>query len=332
MSIKVMTMVWDGLPFSGSELLTMLAMADWCDDRGGSLFPSIKAVAEKVRVGEKRARTILRKFEEERYLAVVGNHFGGKPGTTREYRLNVPKLKQLADDANAMKEAEKRAKYEKGSCAENEWEDVFLAPPPQDTPPIQGSRTPPLQVRDGSPASPSTPPPQGSLSTIEPPVEPPSFPAAPSAPPPSAALVVPVKQKKPKAVPAGETELQAACRATWAAYAEAHSVRYGAAPVRNAKVNSSVKAFVQRLGYDESPAVAAFFVSRVNEAMVVRATHDFGLLLNRCESYRTQWATGTAMTQTRARQADQTEANYSAADEAIALMLARRQAKGAASA
>ena len=159
-----------------------------------------------------------------------------------------------------------------------------------------------------------------------------NLPAAPTAQPPGAALVVPVKPKKAKAEPAGETELQAACRATWAAYACAYANRYGAAPVRNAKVNSSVKAFVMRLGHDESPAVAAFFVDRVSEAMVIRATHDFGMLLNRCESYRTQWATGNAMTQTRARQADQTGANFSAADEAIALMRARRQAKGAANA
>lgn len=116
--------------------------------------------------------------------------------------------------------------------------------------------------------------------------------AAPTAPPPGASLVVPAKPKKAKAEPAGETELQAACRSTWAAYASAYTARYGAAPVRNAKVNSAVKAFVMRLGHDESPAVAAFFVERVSEAAVVRSTHDFGLLLNRCESYRTQWATG----------------------------------------
>lgn len=44
MSIKVMSYVWDGYPGSGSELLAMLAMADWCDDKGGSLYPSMKAV------------------------------------------------------------------------------------------------------------------------------------------------------------------------------------------------------------------------------------------------------------------------------------------------
>lgn len=167
--------------------------------------------------------------------------------------------------------------------------------------------------------------------------------AAPATPLPTAALAVvgaepvaakPAKPARRKAaeVPGDETELQAACRATWGAYAQAYAAQYGAAPVRNAKVNSAVKAFVLRIGHDESPVVAEFFVTRVSDALVVRGMHDFGLLLARAETFRTQWATGQSMTATRARQIDQSQANFSAADEAIALMLARRQAKGAANA
>lgn len=98
MSIKVMTYVWDGFQASGSELLAMLALADWCDDNGGSLFPSIKGVAEKIRVSESQARRIIRKFEEDGFISVVGNVNGGAPGMTRQYRLNVPKLRQLASE------------------------------------------------------------------------------------------------------------------------------------------------------------------------------------------------------------------------------------------
>lgn len=164
--------------------------------------------------------------------------------------------------------------------------------------------------------------------------------AAPATPLPTAALAVvvakpaaaepvaakPAKPARCKAaeVPGDETELQAACRATWGAYAQAYAAQYGAAPVRNAKVNSAVKAFVLRIGHDESPAVAEFFVTRVSDALVVRGMHDFGLLLARAETFRTQWATGQSMTATRARQIDQSQANFSAADEAIALMRARR--------
>lgn len=137
------------------------------------------------------------------------------------------------------------------------------------------------------------------------------------------------KPAKPRAAKpaADETELQAACRTTWAAYSAAYAARYTVAPIRNAKVNAAVKGFVQRIGYDESPAVAAFFVASVNDAFVVRNTHDFGLLLKSAEGYRTQWATGRAVTATAAKQADQTAANYSAVDEAKAIGRARRAAR-----
>lgn len=98
-------------------------------------------------------------------------------------------------------------------------------------------------------------------------------------------------RSKPKP-PLDETALQAACRATWEAYSTAYATRYGTAPLRNAKVNSAIKGFVQRVGHDEAPAVAGFFVDRVADPMVVRRMHDTGLLLANAEAYRTQWVTG----------------------------------------
>lgn len=89
MSIRVMTLVWDCFPASGSELLAMLALADWCDDNGGSLYPSMRAVGEKIRVSEKQARRIIHKFVEQGYLDVVGNAAGGAPGSTKQFRLNL---------------------------------------------------------------------------------------------------------------------------------------------------------------------------------------------------------------------------------------------------
>lgn len=327
MSIKVMTHVWDGFPAAGSELLVMLALADWCDDRGGSLYPSIKAAGEKARIGEKHARNIMHKFEAERYLAVVGNHFGGKPGTTREYRLNVGKLKLLADEANAKREAEKAAKYGAKRSSGDQWEDVFATPPLEVTPPLQVTPTAPLQFRDGSPAVPSTPPLEVTLSTIEPSVEPPVLPAAPTALPP-AVEVLPAKQKKsskPKADDALDTELQAACRATWVAYSAAYQTRYGVTPLRNAKVNANVKAFVGRVPHAEAPGIAGFYVMSVSDAFVVRSCHPVGALLQNAEAYRTQWATGQSMTQTRAQQADKSQSNFNAVGEAMAIRRAKQQ-------
>lgn len=132
------------------------------------------------------------------------------------------------------------------------------------------------------------------------------------------------KGKQPEEKPQQETEFQQKCRAAWKGYGESYMQRYGTAPIRNAKVNSQVKQLVQRLGA-ESADVATWFVLNVNESFIVRKVHDLGLLVANAESYRTQWAMGRAMTNTRANQIDQTASNYSAADEAKALLRARRE-------
>ncbi len=98
------------------------------------------------------------------------------------------------------------------------------------------------------------------------------------------------KQEKPK--PVADPALQEACRKTWDTYSSAYAVKYGTQPLRNAKVNSAVKAFVQRVGHEEAPAIAEFFVNRVDDVMVLRGMHDTSLLLKSAEAYRTQWATG----------------------------------------
>lgn len=122
-----------------------------------------------------------------------------------------------------------------------------------------------------------------------------------------------------------ETDLQAACRATWTAYASAYRDRHGVAPVRNAKVNANVRQIVQRLGHSEAPLVAAWFLT-VNERYVVQNMHDLGALLAKCEAYRTQWATGRQVTEEAARQTDKTQTNLGAADAAKALLAQRRAA------
>lgn len=124
-----------------------------------------------------------------------------------------------------------------------------------------------------------------------------------------------------------ETALQAACRQTWKAYSEAYAARYAALPVRNATINAKVKQFVQRIGYEESPAVATYFVSKVNESFVVRKFHEVGLLLNGAETYRTQWATGQSMTSARANQVDKSQSNFDTAAEAMAIIQKRRGAQ-----
>ncbi|MDH0638217.1 hypothetical protein N5D52_14815 [Pseudomonas sp. GD03860] len=111
-----------------------------------------------------------------------------------------------------------------------------------------------------------------------------------------------------------EQARQDACRGIWSAYSIAYQARYGADPVRNAKINRQVVDLWKRLGA-EAAEVAAYFVS-INDSYLIRNCHDLGSLLSKCESYRTQWATGRQVNGTTARQIEQKQANLNAGMDA----------------
>lgn len=122
------------------------------------------------------------------------------------------------------------------------------------------------------------------------------------------------KAKDPEAEAAKEANA-----ATWKAYADSYFNRYGADPVRNAKANKMISDIVKRLGADEAPQVAFYYVT-INDSFYLRTLHDLGNLLAKCESIRTQWATGNQMTSVTARQIENTQSNISAAEEAKRMM------------
>ena len=94
---------------------------------------------------------------------------------------------------------------------------------------------------------------------------------------------------------------------TWESYSCAYERRHKAKPVRNATVNGQLTQFVKRIGIEESPRVAEFYVYHNNQ-FYVQKMHSVGLLLADAEKLRTEWITNTRMTTTQARQADQTQA------------------------
>ncbi|SDY38067.1 DUF1376 domain-containing protein [Nitrosomonas sp. Nm58] len=90
---------------------------------------------------------------------------------------------------------------------------------------------------------------------------------------------------------------------TWDAYAVAYEQRYGATPVRNATVSGQLAHFVKRIGRDESPHVARFFVFH-NSQYYVKKMHAVGVMLADAEKLRTEWATNRSVTETQAKQID----------------------------
>lgn len=91
MSVRVLARVWDGYPGGGSDLLALLALADWSDDEG-RCFPSMSAIAFKTRLSRSQAQRIVHGLIDGGYLQVVGNEFGGAPGATRQYRIILSSL------------------------------------------------------------------------------------------------------------------------------------------------------------------------------------------------------------------------------------------------
>lgn len=121
----------------------------------------------------------------------------------------------------------------------------------------------------------------------------------------------------PKKKPAEDDPLQTACRETWLAYATAYQFRYGVPPVRNARVSSTVKGFVKRVGMQEAPAIAAWFVTHPG-AYYTGKMHDTGCLLADAEKLRTEWAAGFVMTAGKARQEDRKGGMRAALDKILA--------------
>jgi len=90
MSIKITSLVWDNLPYGGGELLLALALADFSDDDGRSIFPSIPLLAKKTRLHERTVQRHLAEFRHAGWLILEtpGGMIEGKKRATT-YRINV---------------------------------------------------------------------------------------------------------------------------------------------------------------------------------------------------------------------------------------------------
>jgi hypothetical protein len=150
-------------------------------------------------------------------------------------------------------------------------------------------------------------------------------PAAPSQP----AVLVMVSSDAPRCeIPAdmpGPKDLSCKTFKTWANYAMAYRKRYSAWPVWNAKIAGQVSKLVDRLGVGVAHHVAAYFLT-INDGKLIGGLHSLDDLLRKAEGYHTQWVTNRQMNATTARQQEQTQANVSAAEQALETLRAKRAA------
>jgi hypothetical protein len=71
MSIRVMTDVWAYADCSGSELLVLLALADFSDDNGRNIYPSMQTLAQKSRLSVKQARRVVQNLVKKQLIEIV---------------------------------------------------------------------------------------------------------------------------------------------------------------------------------------------------------------------------------------------------------------------
>ena len=121
----------------------------------------------------------------------------------------------------------------------------------------------------------------------------------------------PVKKLEPKS------------NATWTAYADAYQKRYGAEPKRNQTINAQLCKFVDRLGAEDAPEVAAHFLTN-NKRWYVEKRHAIGTMLVDAEALHNEWQTGNRVTSAQAQQLDRKQNNLTVLDEVIA----KRKAEG----
>lgn len=129
----------------------------------------------------------------------------------------------------------------------------------------------------------------------------------------------------PRRAPREKAEVKTSL--TWNAYSTAYRDRYGVDPVRNAKVNAQLSQFVDRLGVEDAPLVAAWYVAH-NAAWYVTKGHTVAALLADAEKLRTEWASGRRTTQTQARQADRKQHHLGIAEQLIAENRVKEEAHG----
>lgn len=115
--------------------------------------------------------------------------------------------------------------------------------------------------------------------------------------------------------------------ATWESYAGAYRRRYGVEPVRNSKTNAHLCQLVDRLGAEEAPPVAAFFLAH-NKPLYVSARHPTNLLVQDAEGLRTQWATGVKATTLEAKSAEQRDSVRGQYERVMASLVQKEAANG----
>jgi hypothetical protein len=270
MAIEIITEVWKHSKASGSDLLVLLAIADNANETTRTGFPGIKLLAQKSRISERNVQYCIATLKDLGELEVIPNYNEAGRQTSNIYRVTDPAT----------------------------WGGAKIAPSPLH-PQGEPSATGGVQPEPPGGVQPVAP---HINRHIEPSVEPSDL--------TSTAGQAPTEKNGSHQGKEGfklEPEEPTLNQQTWEAYKTAYLHRYRTDPVRNVRTNAQIAQLTKRLG-KEAPAVAAFYLTH-NSGFYVSKCHQVGNLLADAEKLRTEWATNTRVTTTKAQQADKSQTN-----------------------
>lgn len=95
-----MTTIWDTCLYDGGTLIVLLALADWANDDGTKVHPSIQRLAAKSRLSVRGAQLCLERLRKDKVLVTVsavndeGKPIGGRSKAT-EYKIDLERVQVL---------------------------------------------------------------------------------------------------------------------------------------------------------------------------------------------------------------------------------------------
>lgn len=288
MSVKLMSAAWDMALPMGQKML-LLALCDHAND-DGVCYPSQEKLAQKCSMGE---RTVISHIQWLERHGIVSRERRQNTQRRKSDLYQITLSNYTPEPANSAPANSAPAKFSPEPANFAPSEPANFAPSYKEEPSVFNHQIEPSGIGSGIATAPD-------------------------------AEILEAETPKPDKQKTADEKIRANPDnvKTWNAYAAAYRRRYGILPESNAKVRGQVAQFVKLVGAEKAVALAAYFPTH-NGRWFVQCRHEFGLLLKSYQQIATDWATGQQMTETRARQAENTQANLESHNGALEILKKR---------
>jgi hypothetical protein len=118
-----------------SKKIVLLALADFANDDGKNIFPSVSTIAKKSSLSRRSVQTIILDLVDSGILRITKHPFGGAPGTTRHLEIELNELEilmRLARDENISPVPETGVNDSNGGVQSGDKTSETPAPKPSD--------------------------------------------------------------------------------------------------------------------------------------------------------------------------------------------------------